>query len=247
MNKKSWIILIILTVLAFFLTPTLPQDEAYHNFADTRHLLICSNSWDVFSNLPFIIFGIAGVISTFTLPVEKILKLYLQTFFIGSILVGLGSGYYHITPNSQTLVWDRLPMTISFMSLICLIMHILDMPELARKLFPILMPIGILSVVYWAFTNDLRPYVLVQFVPMIWIPWKLYKATSPCKPYLWNLIIFYTLAKVFEAADKIIYSLSGEIISGHSIKHLSASLSILMVFLMLKKINQQPAVPLEIK
>ncbi|MBT3812899.1 MAG: hypothetical protein HOE45_04700 [Gammaproteobacteria bacterium] len=33
------------------------------------------------------------------------------------ILVAAGSSYYHWNPNNQTLVWDRLPMTICFMSL----------------------------------------------------------------------------------------------------------------------------------
>ena len=39
-------------------------------------------------------------------------------FFLGVALTGLGSGYYHLAPDNETLFWDRLPMTIAFMSLI---------------------------------------------------------------------------------------------------------------------------------
>ena len=35
-------------------------------------------------------------------------------FFLGVALVFLGSGYYHYAPNDDSLVWDRLPMTVAF-------------------------------------------------------------------------------------------------------------------------------------
>ena len=236
MNRNYWL-LFGFTALIFYFTPQIPQDENYHNFADTRYIIVFENSWDVLSNLPFIIFGLMGMVQTSKTSMCNDLRFYLNTFFIGAIMVGIGSGYYHLEPNSETLVWDRLPMTISFMSLVCVIMHILDMKEEAKKFFPILIPVGVLSVFYWAMTNDLRPYILVQFVPMIWIPIKLYKSSSIYRSYLWNMLIFYILAKVFETADKWIFSLSGETISGHSLKHLSASISILIIAQMTKKLK----------
>jgi hypothetical protein len=33
---------------------------------------------------------------------------------------------------------------------------------------------------------------------------------------------FYTVAKVFEVADKPVYAATGNVISGHTLKHLSA-------------------------
>ena len=35
-------------------------------------------------------------------------------FFLGLFLTGFGSGYYHWEPTNDTLVLDRLPMTILF-------------------------------------------------------------------------------------------------------------------------------------
>jgi len=39
------------------------------------------------------------------------------SFFIGFFFVSIGSAYYHWRPNNWTLVWDRLPMTLGFMSI----------------------------------------------------------------------------------------------------------------------------------
>ncbi|MCM8533310.1 MAG: ceramidase [Lentisphaeraceae bacterium] len=236
MTKKNLTIIIALILGVFAVTPPLQQDELYHNFADQRHVILCTNTWDVLSNLPFIFFGIWGLILALKASHNKALKTYLVTFFIGSILVGLGSGYYHLNPNSETLVWDRLPMTISFMSLVCAIMHLTDLTDLAKKLFIPLLLCGVVSVVYWALFNDLKPYILVQFVPMIWIPIHISKSKTPYAPYLWKLIIFYTFAKALEMGDRIIYEATSHLVSGHSLKHISASLSILVVVLLTKKI-----------
>jgi hypothetical protein len=37
-------------------------------------------------------------------------------FFLGVILTGFGSARHHWKPSEATLVWDRLPMTLAFMS-----------------------------------------------------------------------------------------------------------------------------------
>ena len=38
----------------------------------------------------------------------------IDVLFLGILLTGFGSAYYHLEPNDQTLFWDRLPMAISF-------------------------------------------------------------------------------------------------------------------------------------
>ena len=96
------------------------QDPGYHNFADRRDLLNIPNFFDVISNLAFVIVGVMGMrligsgLATGGLPE---LKAVYMTFFIGVFLTGFGSAYYHFHPDNQTLLWDRLPMTIAFMAL----------------------------------------------------------------------------------------------------------------------------------
>jgi len=120
MTKKSKVILIILISFAVtglaFTFPPIAQDPAYHNFADKRGLLGIPNFGDVMGNLFFMIFGFMGMrtvfksrndIKIFIMKREFILW---ELFFGGTLLVGFGSGYYHLEPNNHTLVWDRLPI-----------------------------------------------------------------------------------------------------------------------------------------
>src|SRR5258708_23644060 len=94
--------------------PAIPQPQSYHHFADTRIFLGSPNALDVLSNLPFILVGILGVY--FGLHLQSTLtnsqRLAYGAMFAGLILTGLGSGYYHLAPDNQRLVWDRLPMII---------------------------------------------------------------------------------------------------------------------------------------
>ena len=44
----------LLAITVVFLLPPIPQDPAYHNFADQRTLYGVPNFWNVVSNLPFV-------------------------------------------------------------------------------------------------------------------------------------------------------------------------------------------------
>jgi len=152
-------------------------------------------------------------------------------FFFGIALTAIGSGWFHLEPNNDTLVWDRLPMTIGFMSLVSIIVSEYFSPPLGRKILVPLLLVGAGSVAYWAHTEslgagDLRPYAIVQFLPMLLIPLViiLYKARSDLGRYVWWMIGFYVAAKVAEQLDDPLFTL-GNAISGHSLKHLLASLA----------------------
>ena len=119
------------------------------------------------SNLPFLIVGLFGI-----LRLKKMDRLNMQflTFFIGVCFVSIGSGYYHLNPNNDTLIWDRLPMTIVFTSLISIVIsEFIDDKKGKLLLLPFLI-LGIASIVYWVKMGDLRLYVLVQFYPILAIP-----------------------------------------------------------------------------
>lgn len=85
------------------------QDQNYHNFVDKRLRMGCiPNGNDVLSNLPFIVFGIMGLLCMNGMESGYGEALYYPwlVFFGGSVLVGLGSAYYHWRPNDATLVWE---------------------------------------------------------------------------------------------------------------------------------------------
>ena len=150
-------------------------------------------------------------------------------FFVGVSLTALGSGYYHFDPSNEPLVWDRLPMTISFAGLFAIIIGEFVSLGTARRILVPLLVAGIASVAYWAVTEaaghgDLRPYAAVQFLPMLLIPIALliYTPSTGVKKYFWFMLLFYFLAKVFEFFDTPVFT-AGEFLSGHTLKHLFAA------------------------
>ena len=97
-------------------------------------------------------------------------------FFVGVALVSVGSAYYHWAPSNDRLLWDRLPMSIAFMAFCsAIIADRIDAKAGNVWLLPVLIGLGLASLVYWNWTKslgrgDLRFYGFVQFYPMIAIP-----------------------------------------------------------------------------
>ena len=67
-------------------------------------------------------------------------------FFAAVALVGLGSGYYHLSPSNASLVWDRLPMSIAIMALVAVVIGEFLSARLGAMLLIPLVSIGVLSV-----------------------------------------------------------------------------------------------------
>lgn len=219
-------------VAGFLLTAPLPQDPAYHGFADSRTLLGVENFWNVASNIPFLVIGIWGLVYVHRHGDEVCpagLQVAYVVFFAGVSLTALGSGYYHANPSNEPLVWDRLPMTVAFAGLFSIIIGEFVSLRAARRILAPLLLAGMASVAYWAVTEangagDLRAYAAVQFLPMLLIPIVLliYTPSIGAKKYLWFMLMFYVAAKVFEFFDAAVFA-AGEIFSGHTLKHLFAA------------------------
>lgn len=214
--------------LVLLFLPKISQDTSYHYFADIYTFWGIPNYWNVLSNLPFIIIGIGGLCQLRNNTFEKQKAIIVISLFVGIVLTGLGSAYYHYAPENSTLVWDRIPMTIVFMSFLSLTIYDRVHKSTGYKLlFPLLFS-GIGSVFYWILTEnngegDLRFYAFVQFYPMIAIPLIMALFPSAGKKIKWLVwvIAFYVIAKLFEEFDQKIYEIIP--LSGHSIKHLFAA------------------------
>lgn len=118
-----------------FLLDPIPQDPAYHRFTDTREFFGIPNFWNVVSNLPFLVVGIASI-----------------AWWIRTEAAGHG---------------------------------------------------------------DLRPYALVQFLPMLLLPLMLlmWKGDGVSARHLWVALGVYAAAKLAEYGDF------------HAMKHLLAALA----------------------
>lgn len=208
-------------VIFLLLVPPLHQDPSYHRFADRRTILGVPNFWDVISNFPFLIVGAIGLV-TFRDFASRLL-------FLGVFFTAFGSAYYHLAPDNARLFWDRLPMTIVFMSLLALAFD-------ERTLVIPFVIVGVVSVIWWKLTDNLWLYGFVQFVPMA----LLLIIAIRREHGLWPVFIFYGLSKLAEYFDKQIYSVSA--LSGHTLKHLLAGIASWYIYrwIQLSRLQQKP-------
>ena len=230
------------------MSPRIPQDDAYHHFADRRPVAGIPNGLNVLSNLPFAVVGIAGLIATFRRTTQFEVaweRLPYAALFAGIALTALGSSYYHLAPDNARLVWDRLPMTIGFMAFLTATVAERIALRTARAIFFPALLFGAASVGYWYWTElqgagDLRPYLLVQFGSLmaIGLMLALYRSRYSRGDLVVAGLAAYALAKVFELADAAILDLVG-IVSGHSLKHLAAAAGV--TFLVAAIVRRAPA------
>lgn len=185
------------------------------------------------SNLPFLFVGVYGLYTLYRAkPPRGIAAIYFA-LFLGIILTGLGSAWYHYAPDNDRLVFDRIPMTLVFMALLSGTIAELVNYKFGVGLLPPLLLIGVASVLWWHFSElgghgDLRLYGLVQFYPMVFIPLILWLFYDPRQKRaiisLCWVVVWYGIAKVLEAKDKDIFAFTG-FVSGHTLKHLAAGVS----------------------
>ncbi|KAK7342692.1 hypothetical protein VNO80_25648 [Phaseolus coccineus] len=233
-------------LVLMIVTPAIHQSQDYHNFADHRKFFGIPNALNVISNFPFLVIGLVGLVlchhgNYFSLSLQG--EIWGWTcFYVGVAAVAVGSSYYHLKPDDARLVWDRLPMTVAFTSIIAIfIIERIDEWKGTVSIIPLLLA-GIISIVYWRFFDDLRPYALVQFVPCIAIPLMailLPPMYTHSTYWLWAAGS-YLLAKVLEATDEVVYEWTHHIVSGHTLKHLAAAMVPVFLTFMLAKRSIEP-------
>ena len=212
------------------------QEQDYHDFAEDRTFLGVPNVLDVISNLPFLLVGVLGLRYCIRADLGAG-RLAWIVFFAGVSLVSVGSAYYHWSPSNGTLVWDRLTMSVVFMGLLAALLGEYVNHRLPRWVLTPAVLVGIASVLYWHWTDDLRPYAWVQFFPLLTIPVVMVLFRSRYT-HAWLLLVslgWYVLAKVTEYYDVPIFELTRQVVSGHSLKHVLAAAGCYSILLMLQK------------
>ena len=234
----------VLCIAAAFLLPAMPQPVSYHDFADHREAFGIENFLDVASNAGFLLVGVAGLWvivrpgTRFEFPAERWPWV---VFFAGMLLTAAGSSYYHLAPDNERLFWDRLPMTVAFMSLIAA--QIVDRisVRLGLALLLPMLGVGAASVLYWRATEragagNVVPYAVPQgysvVILLLMTLWRPSRYTRGNDVYL--VFAAYVAAKLLELFDAQVLAL-GHLVSGHTLKHLAAALAGLVVCLMLMR------------
>jgi len=206
----------------FFVLDAYPQDPGYHNFADKRAFFGVPNFWNVVSNLPFFVVGLMSWTRK-------------RVFALGLIVTAFGSGLYHWNPNNAALIWDRVGIVIVAGALVSLLVEEYA-GGYARISLIVAELIGLVSLITWYATGDLRLYGIVQFFPgllIIALP-LVFRPMNKAHGLLALVLFFYAIAKLCETYDAAIYH-QLRFVSGHTLKHIASAASTAAVWLWLVK------------
>ena len=217
------------------LGPAAAQPAHQHAFADQRAWLGLAQAADVLSNAPFALWGLIGLVQlcrggdrSNSLP-----RGLLALFFSGLLLTAAASSFYHWRPVDTGLAIDRLGMAVAFAGLLGLAAAERASQRAGWALAALVLVTGPLSVAVWLASGNVLPWLALQLGGMALILCLAARRPPPGSVGVmgtvtvtvnWAAVIaIYALAKVLEAADHPLYALTGQLVSGHSLKHVVAS------------------------
>lgn len=222
-------------ILIFYLLKPIPQSPNYHHFADKRSWIGIPNAGNVLSNIVIFLSGIWGV---FALVLNNKIQFndHRERWIwigvaLGLVLTSIGSAYYHLNPNNERLVWDRLPMTIVFMSLVAALISERVNIKLGLWLWPCFITLGFFSVWMWYSSelqnqSDLSFYLGIQSYAFL-MTFMMWILPSPYNKnwFLGLSVAFYAMAILCDSYDYQINHIMHGLVSGHTIKHILVGLT----------------------
>ncbi len=217
--------------LTAFVAPGLvhPHD---HGFADARGWLGIPCAMDVLSNLAFAGMGLWGLVMLARgrragINWLRDAQASALLFFTGLLLTAAGSSWYHWQPDDAGLVWDRAAMVVAFAGMLGLAAGSRVSARAGNALAAYSLVAGLVAVAAWRIGGNLLPWAIVQFGGMALV---LALACMRSLPHALNIplvvvIVIYALAKGLELADVAVFEFTGGLVSGHTLKHVVASLA----------------------
>ena len=212
------------------------EPAIFRTFVDEREFAGLPNFWNVVSNVPLLLVGAWGIYTVLVVPAEK--AAYAICF--GAVaLAGIGSWWFHLAPDADRLLWDRLPIALGFMALVSAVLAERVSAAAGRHALVPLLVAAAASVIYWRWsmlrgTENIVPYAIVQYGGLAAIVVLALLPSGYTRGG--DLLVvggIYGLAKVAEMLDREIYAL-GEVLSGHTLKHLLAAVAVWWLVRMLQ-------------
>ncbi|XP_020251242.1 uncharacterized protein LOC109828721, partial [Asparagus officinalis] len=105
-------------VFLMLTTPRVRHSPAHHLFADMRNFLGVPSTLNVLSCFPFLLVGVPGLVlclsgTCFGISLKG--EMWGWALFYGGIAAAaFGSAYYHLKPDDDRVVWDKLPVRFYF-------------------------------------------------------------------------------------------------------------------------------------
>ncbi len=221
---------LLLLLVAALMGPSVAQPSHYHDFADQRSWGWLPHAMDVISNLPFALWGMVGVWALLRAVRVRAVSgagaAMAGLFFGGLWVTAAVSAAYHLQPDDAGLVWDRAGMVLAFAALLGLAAMRAVSTRAGLALAAAVLVMGPLSVHAWSLTGNVLPWAVLQFGGMALILGCAFirPAQARVLPVRWGLLIaIYALAKLLELGDHAVYEWTGQLVSGHSLKHVVAS------------------------
>lgn len=248
-------VIILGSLVALPFVPRFGQDPEYHDFADQRTMLGVPHFWNVVSNLLFVVVGASGLLTLRRTRAGPDSGLYdprermaWSALFIGCLLTGLGSAWYHLDPDNGSLVWDRLPLGVASVSVgLIILQERVSLTWTRRLLWPTI-GAALLSVPWWYLTErhghgDLRLYAWCLALPCVivmvggFLPGRYTGGRAA-----WGALAFYAGARLTEVLDREVMGLP-LLWSGHTWKHVLAAGTVWVFAHWLKTRRPLPGVP----
>jgi hypothetical protein len=228
----------VLAVAIAFATDRVGQDQTYFDFAGSRAVLVLSNAAFAWAGVA----GLLGLLRGRFAFRDARERWPWAVLFAGVALTSVGSAWFHLAPNDDSLAWDRLPMAVGFMGLLAaLVAERIDPAAGVRLLAPLVLA-GMASVAYWIVTEhagdgDLRPYLLVQLYPLacILLVLVLFPPAYTGSGAWVVALAAYGIAKWAELADARVHDALLGVVSGHTAKHLLAAGGVAVLVRMLRR------------
>ncbi len=228
----------LISLIGLLLHGPLAQDVTYHAFADDRPWLGIENGADVASNVPFLFVGLAGFLALLRArrsprPPPRWVAIGFGLLSFGVATTAIGSSIYHLDPSNETLVYDRLPMSLGFAALSALVLGERLGARIGRVALMPAVVLGVASVCLWAASldghggDDLRVYAFVQYFTLLTLVTLLVLVPEPraTRRFLFHAVLAYGLAKLLEQLDGTVLRATGGLVSGHTLKHVAAAVA----------------------
>ena len=229
-RNECWLLAACVLLAALAVSgPPLANPPHAHDFADQRTLWGLPHALDVLSNLPFAIAGLRGLLLLRRAPGGPLFaaqRACAGVFFAGLLLTTFTSGGYHYAPDDTGLAFDRFGMSVAFAGLLGLAAAARVSDRAGLVLVASLLLLGPASVLAWALTGNVLPWAVVQFggIAVLLLTLAFGDERIASLPVRWSLVLLaYAVAKLFEANDLAILQASGELLSGHTLKHVAAA------------------------
>ncbi|MGY4478913.1 hypothetical protein [Bradyrhizobium sp. USDA 3364] len=230
--KATPAIITIGIIAAFAVHGRIAQPPHYYDFADHSAVFGIPHTGDVLSNIGFALVAIWGWLALWPHRHSDRLRAGwpgYRLFLVGLFLTACGSTFFHLAPGNGRLTWDMLPIALVGAGLLIGVRGDTQREAKTNIEAIVLGLYAAASVAWWVYTDrhgagDLRPYLLLQVLPLILIPlWQwIYRAPRADRIAFAAAMALYVVAKITEVLDHQIADTLG-FVSGHTLKHLIAT------------------------